>query len=91
MEIDNEYLIFLPRVYPGWDTMFAKGYYEYLETFFNFTFYGYLLVLPEILEDSFFECQFSKEATRIKRNVYFLDLVDLALTYLGWCFKVIPF
>ena len=34
---------------------------------------------------------YMKEATRIKRNVYFLDLVDLALTYLGWCFKVIPF
>ncbi len=32
-----------------------------------------------------------KEATRIKRNVYFLDLVDLDLTYLGWYFKVIPF
>ncbi len=30
-----------------------------------------------------------KEATIIKRN--FLDLVDLELTYVGWCFKVIPF
>ncbi len=58
-KLTNECLIFLPRAYPGWDTMFDKGYYEYLEMFFYFTFYGKLLVLPEILEDSFFECPFS--------------------------------
>ncbi len=32
-----------------------------------------------------------KEAKRIKWNIYFLDLVDLELTYFWWCFKVVPF
>ncbi len=36
-------------------------------------------------------CNSYEEATRLKQNVYFLDLVDLELTYFGWCFKVIPF
>ena len=40
-----------------------------------------------------FRCRIDllKEATRIKSNVYFLDLVDLGLTYFGWCFKGVPF